>query len=239
MGGDGDGGSVDHPDETTSMDATADDDKGNTGNAANRTTTRRQNLTAEERARQNRNRNREHARNTRLRKKAYVEELKRTLTEMVAQRDGAELERRNTAQRELEQREVRFRVIEEFLNLRGRNEANVARWAAILESHFTFTLPVSRFLRNTFVHDEPRHGAKGDKMEQVLEGVSETMADSTSFSAFLQSLACDGQAPRHVTFEYTCDRKNFFMDSCNAVLYWTASSCGGVSRTVCVSSQEP
>jgi hypothetical protein len=237
MGGDGDAGSVDHPDETTSMDATADDDKGNTGNGANRTTTRRQNLTAEERARQNRNRNREHARNTRLRKKAYVEELKRTLTELVAQRDGAELEQRNTAQRELEQREVRFRVIEEFLNLRGRNEAHAGRWAAILESHFTFTLPVSRFLRTTFGHEQ-HYGTKEDHLDQVLEGVSETMADSTSFSAFLQSLAGDGPAPRHVTFEYHCDRKNFFMDSCNAVLYWTASSNGGVSRTVCTSSQE-
>jgi hypothetical protein len=93
---------------------------------------RRQNLTPDERARQNRDRNREHARNTRLRKKAYVEELKRTLSELVAQRDSADLEKRHTAQRELEQREVRFRVIEEFLKLRGRNEPNFARWAAIL-----------------------------------------------------------------------------------------------------------
>jgi hypothetical protein len=36
---------------------------------------RRQYLTPDERARQNRDRNREHARNTRLHKKAYVEEL--------------------------------------------------------------------------------------------------------------------------------------------------------------------
>ena len=48
---------------------------------------RRMNLSAEDRAKQNRDRNREHARNTRLRKKAYVEELKRTLTEMVNQRE--------------------------------------------------------------------------------------------------------------------------------------------------------
>jgi len=47
--------------------------------AGNRTG-KKVNMSADERARQNRDRNREHARNTRLRKKAYVEELKKTLT---------------------------------------------------------------------------------------------------------------------------------------------------------------
>jgi len=71
---------------------------------------RRQNLTPDERAKQNRDRNREHARNTRLRKKAFVEELKHTLTELVTQRNADETEKRRVAQLELEQREVRFRV---------------------------------------------------------------------------------------------------------------------------------
>jgi hypothetical protein len=78
---------------------------GEVGQSANATAdkmnnrARRQNLTPDERARQNRDRNREHARNTRLRKKAYVEELKRTLTALVSQRDSAEVEKRHSAQR--------------------------------------------------------------------------------------------------------------------------------------------
>ena len=108
---------------------------------------RRATLSQEERAKQNRDRNREHARNTRLRKKAYVEELKRTLTELVSQRDAAEVERRHEAQRNREQREVRFRVMEEFLKLRGRNEPNAVRWVAILEDGFTFALPRTPFRR--------------------------------------------------------------------------------------------
>merc|ERR1712232_135595 len=106
---------------------------------------RRQNLTPDERAKQNRDRNREHARNTRLRKKAYVEELKRTLTELVTQRDTTEMEQRRVAQRELEQREVRFRVAEEFMKLRGDNQRNTSRWAAILENNFTLSLPVTKY----------------------------------------------------------------------------------------------
>lgn len=186
---------------------------------------RRQNLTPDERARQNRDRNREHARNTRLRKKAYVEELKRTLTELVAQRDSAEVEKRQVGQREIEQREVRFRVIEEFLKLRGRNEANFARWAAILEDGFVLTLPITGFRK--MVNIESKH--EGIILEQVLTGVSEAMADSRNFATFLQSTVnSTGIVP--VSFMYHCDRKNFLMDGNNAVLDWTASSVGAVKN---------
>jgi hypothetical protein len=178
---------------------------------------RRQNLTPDERARQNRDRNREHARNTRLRKKAYVDELKRTLTELVVHRDNSDFEKRQATQRELEQREVRFRVIEEFLKLRGRNEPNAARWAAILEESFSLTLPSTDF-RN-MVHGKPENPLN---FEQTLHGVSEVMTDASHVSAFLQALNQSGT----VSFQYHCDRKNFFMDGCNAMLEWTATSVG-------------
>ena len=184
---------------------------------------RRQNLTPDERARQNRDRNREHARNTRLRKKAYVEELKRTLTALVAQRDAAELEKRHASQRELEQREVRFRVTEEFLKLRGRNEANPARWAAILEDNFTLTLPVTDY------RDMVHAGDNNQKLnhEQVLTGVTEIMNDSSLCSTFLQGL---GKGHTEITFVYNCDRKNFFMDNCTAMLEFTATTHGAVQQ---------
>jgi hypothetical protein len=187
---------------------------------------RRQNLTPDERARQNRDRNREHARNTRLRKKAYVEELKRTLTELVSQRDAAELEKRHSAQRELEQREVRFRVIEEFLKLRGRNEVNFARWSAILEDNFSLSLPVTDFRK--MIHSNNNSCQRS--VEQVLTGVSEAMSDSTSLASFLQTLGNDPNATSDVSLAYYCDRKRFFMDNCNAVLDWTATSVGAVEQ---------
>lgn len=188
---------------------------------------RRQNLTPDERARQNRDRNREHARNTRLRKKAYVEELKRTLTELVAQRDAAELEKRHSSQRELEQREVRFRVMEEFLKLRGRNEASFARWAAILEESFDLTLPVTDYRKMV------EKGESSSKTEQVLHGAGDAMGDAVHLASFLQTLgnATDGSAQKApVTLAYKCDRKSFFMDGCNGVLVWTATTVGAVGE---------
>lgn len=183
---------------------------------------RRQNLTPDERARQNRDRNREHARNTRLRKKAYVEELKRTLTALVAQRDTTELEKRYAAQRELEQREVRFRVLEEFLKLRGRNELNYARWAAILEDSFSMTLPNTDYR-------EMAANERG-QFEQSLSGVAQAMADSTLCSSFLQTLGKGSPSGETICFAYDCDRKNFFMDNCTAVLNWTATTQGAVQQ---------
>lgn len=200
------------------------DDGSETTSAADKMNNRarRQNLTPDERARQNRDRNREHARNTRLRKKAYVEELKRTLTALVAQRDATELEKRHSAQRELEQREVRFRVVEEFLKLRGRNELNSARWAAILEDNFTMTLPITDYR-------EMVSNNRG-QFEQKLSGVSQAMADSNMLAGFLQGLGSEGAGAEVITFVYGCDRKNFFMDNCTAVLNWTASTHGAVQQ---------
>jgi hypothetical protein len=180
---------------------------------------RRQNLTPDERARQNRDRNREHARNTRLRKKAYVEELKRTLTELVSQRDAAELEKRQASQREMEQREVRFRVMEEFLKLRGRNETNVNRWVAILEESFSLTLPKTPYRK--MVHG--RSG--GTSTEQVLTGASEVVADASCVAALLAALKKESKST--VTMVYRCERKNFFMDGSSAALDFSASVVGG------------
>jgi len=191
---------------------------------------RRSNLTPDERARQNRDRNREHARNTRLRKKAYVEELKATLSALVAQRDAAELEKSHSSQRELEQREVRFRVLEEFLKLRGRNEVNPARWVAILDEKFNLTMPVVNFREMIHTNDSNHRNANAVH-EQVLSGVTEVMNDSSLCSAFLQSLGKQGNSEA-ITLAYTCDRNNFFMDNCVAMLDWTATTHGASEQGI-------
>ncbi len=207
---------------------------------------RRATLSQEDRAKQNRDRNREHARNTRLRKKAYVEELKHTLTEMVSQRDAAELEKRHEAQRNREQREVRFRVMEEFLNLRGRNELNVARWVAILEDGFTFTLPRTTFRR--MVDGEKSWSSSSNDVaygcsdlssccvEQVLRGAPAVIEDSSYLSAFLQSFGgitsstSNSAAVLQVQIVYKCDRKRFFMDGNVSFMEFTANTLGAVAR---------
>ena len=197
---------------------------------------RRAALTQEERAKQNRDRNREHARNTRLRKKAYVEELKRTLTEIVSQRDAADVEKMHSAQREREQREVRFRVMEEFLKLRGRNELNNTRWVAILEDGFTLTLPKTTYRKMVVAGKAPVEGNEGDatstsNLDQVIRGAGPVMEDSQHLSNFLQTIGSNNQAAQsQIQIAYKCDRKRFFMDSNTTFMDFTAATVGAVSK---------
>lgn len=194
---------------------------------------RRASLTQEERAKQNRDRNREHARNTRLRKKAYVEELKRTLTELVAQRDATEVEKRHEAQRNREQREVRFRVMEEFLKLRGRNETNADRWIAILEEGFTFTLPRTPY-RHIVDGNNQSQAAESNtsraSLEQVIRGSDAVMEDSKLLSNFLQSIGGDAGEASQIQISHRCDRKRFFMDDNVSFMDFAASSVGAVNK---------
>lgn len=198
--------------------------------AAKAARARRATLTADERARQNRDRNREHARNTRLRKKAYVEELKRTLTELVNQRDQAEVERRHEKQRDLEVREVRYRVMEEFLKLRARgSEQNLlARWIAILEDGFTLTLPKADYrkmacdggmVRRVSSENQQSllNSVPNDMSKQVLRGANQSFEDASHVASLMESsLMGTG-----VHMYYHCDRAHFMMDGIKAVLDWT------------------
>lgn len=178
---------------------------------------KRQNLSADDRARQNRDRNREHARNTRLRKKAYVEELKHTLSELVTQRDVTEAEKRQSVQREAEQREVRFRVMEEFLKLRGRNETNSCRWAAILEDGFTLTVPSVEYKNGQL-----------SILEKILTGASSVMEESGKFNSTLFEI--NGGIDGSVTFQYGCDRKDFFMDGSCGMMEWNGYTINSIGK---------
>jgi hypothetical protein len=203
-------------------------------------------LTQEQRAKQNRDRNREHARNTRLRKKAYVEELKRTLTELVTQRDAADVERRLEAQRNREQREVRFRVIEEFLKLRGRNEPNTARWIAILENGFAFVLPRTNYRRmvdvdksTTSCDDSDQASLSYPCSEQVLRGAAAVIEDSAHLATFLKTLGGNqtSSLTSQVQIVYTCDRKCFFMDGNVAFMEFQAVTLGAVANEISFKGQ--
>mmetsp|Transcript_29251 Transcript_29251/g.67163 ORF Transcript_29251/g.67163 Transcript_29251/m.67163 type:complete len:557 (+) Transcript_29251:819-2489(+) len=216
---------------------------------------KRRNLSIDERAKQNRDRNREHARNTRLRKKAYVEELKRTLLAMVAERDGAELRRKVTEEQLREQKEVRFAVMKEFMNYRGRNES-MTRWSAILDPNFIMKLPVTPYRKMTkgmpsqhrttaYGNNNPLKNNQIDNLlnfdsnQRILRGVVEVVTDSKYICSFLEGIAkghphkydtsgsiSSDECCDRPTMEFICDRNSFVADGDIAFLKWTATSVG-------------
>ncbi|GMH99927.1 hypothetical protein TrST_g1086 [Triparma strigata] len=159
---------------------------------------RRMNLSAEDRAKQNRDRNREHARNTRLRKKAYVEELKRTLTEMVHQRESEYRNEIISKQRTEKAKEIRLQVLTAFMNFRGANNQDPNAYACIIEPGFTMTIPQTPYRQ--FVkpsadkqaqqasHNADQQSVPAHPHNQTFESIEEVMQDSSYLFNMLQSL---------------------------------------------------
>ena len=110
---------------------------------------RRNDATSDDRARQNRDRNREHARSTRLRKKAYVQKLKELVEGLHAERTEEVRQRRVAVQHLAEKQNVRRAVVRSFLRSHSNFETDDRRWKTILEEDFWLKQPVTpyRFFR--------------------------------------------------------------------------------------------
>lgn len=105
----------------------------------------RRELTADERAKQSRDRNREHARSTRLRKKAYVQKLKELVEGLHAERTEDVRQRRVAIQHLAEMQNVRREVVRSFLKLLSNYETDTGKWATILEDNFWLKQPVTPY----------------------------------------------------------------------------------------------
>jgi len=141
---------------------------------------RRTDLTPEERAKQNRDRNREHARSTRLRKKAYVQKLKELVEGLHAERTEEVRQRRVAIQHLAEMQNVRRQVVQTFLRFHSSNETDEKKWEAILEDGFWLRQPVTpyRSFRRTEVEQDCR----------VTRGVEGMIADTASVSVMVEGI---------------------------------------------------
>lgn len=182
---------------------------------------RRQNLTPDERAKQNRDRNREHARNTRLRKKAYVEELKRTVQDLVAKRERDLRQRRMQQARSQEQHEVQFKVLSALLNYRGSYMTDRRKWSAILSPTFAMRLPLTRY------RSFPSGKAGANWRE--LSSLEDLAGDLENLRAFATHLG-GSASPMGVTFGFAVDPKDVIYKGDSLMAQWSAVSDGYVAN---------
>ena len=85
-------------------------------------------LTADEKTKQNRDRNRDHAKNTRLRKKAYVIKLKELVDQLTEQKTSEEVERKNMGEKIHETHLRRKNAVRMFLKYRALNLTQLDKW---------------------------------------------------------------------------------------------------------------
>jgi len=127
-----------HSSKSAASDGKADSGSKKDAKSAKRTGVRRprRKLTPDERLKISRDRNREHARRTRLKKKAYIEDLRRKL-ELFEKSSKSGI----TSETEI----LRRQAVEMFLTVRCSSEADPAQWAEVVESNIVVTSPVSTF----------------------------------------------------------------------------------------------
>jgi len=157
------------------------------------------NMTPEERQKANRDRNREHARNTRLRKKAYLETLKSTVNDLCQERDTLVTERAGAASILVEMNNTRTEVLMSFFALRSANEKRRPLWASILdESCFTCVLPVTPY------RSFPASEVQVSKCQRTILGIDGMMSDTASLHVLLNTLVDRSRYPTAaIQFRYT------------------------------------
>lgn len=137
-------------------------------------------LTPQEKARQNRDRNREHARSTRLRKKAYVQKLKELVEGLHAERTEEVRKRRVAIQHLSEVQGVRRAVVRSFLRFHSNYESDERKWSTILEDTFWLKQPVTPY--RSFQRSEVEQECR------ISRGIGAMVADTASVSVMVEGI---------------------------------------------------
>jgi len=147
-------------------------------------------LSAEEKAQKNRDRNREHARSTRLRKKAYVNKLKELVEGLQTERAEETKKKRVTMQHFSEVRTVRKNVVLSVLKFLVNYENDERKWSTLLEDDFWFKQPVTpyRSFPRIEIHGQCR----------ISRGVNRMINESASMSVMIESIGSRSSRWMHI-----------------------------------------
>lgn len=127
-----------------------------------------------------RDRNREHAKNTRLRKKAYIMKLKELVDQMTRQRDIDEKDRRMLGEKVYDSQVIRKNAVRVFLHYRATNESNKEKWQTILDENVTFSQPITPY--RSFNYGEIINSSR------VIRGIDAMINDTASLGLMVETI---------------------------------------------------
>lgn len=180
-------------------------------------------MTEAERALANRKRNREHARNTRARKKAYLESLKSTLDELCRERDSLYSERAGAASLLLEVQKTRTDVLLSFFALRSSYEKRRQLWSSILDENVNCVMPVTPY------RSFPASEVQISKCQRTIMGVDSMIADAASMHVLLHSLVDRSRFPNgKVEFRYTLVAEEAVVSGNQMMARWSMSTTNAI-----------
>ena len=167
-----------------------------------------------------RERNREHARNTRIRKKAYLDKLKVTVEELCRERDVLVSERSGAADLMVEMHNTRTDVLLNFFALRSGNERRRDLWASILdESCFACIMPVTPY------RSFPAPETQVARCQRNILGIDGMMNDTASLHVLLNSLIDRSVHPdKVIKFRYTIITEDAVVAGNQMMARWTMTT---------------
>lgn len=180
-------------------------------------------MTEAERAQANRLRNREHARNTRARKKAYLESLKSTLDELCRERDTLVSERAGAASQLLETQKTRTDVLLSFFALRSTYEKKRTLWSSILDERFTCTLPVTPY------RSFPSSEVQISKCQRNVLGIDGIINDTASLHVLLNTLVDRSRFPAaSIQFRHTLIAEEAVVSGNQMMARWSMTTVNAI-----------
>lgn len=183
------------------------------------------NMTPSQKAKANRDRNREHARNTRLRKKAYLEKLKMTVDELCRERETLVSERATAANLLVEMHNTRTEVLMSFFALRSSNEKRRKLWSSIMdECCFTCVMPVTPY------RSFPASEVQLSKCLRTIMGIDGMMADTASLHVLFDTLVDRNSNPYgKIEFRYTLVTEDTVVAGNQMMARWTMTTTNAIA----------
>ena len=146
-----------------------------------KSTRKRKQLNADEKAQQNRDRNREHAKNTRLRKKAYVIKLKELMDQITKEKENEDKEREIIGESVYEKNSLHKHILRTMLAFQAQNCQDRIKWTSILDESIILSMPITpyrSFHKSNVV----------STTNKVLIGIDAVMKDVASFAILVESI---------------------------------------------------
>jgi len=137
-------------------------------------------VSVEEKEMYSKDRNREHARNTRLRKKIYIDKLKLLVQDLTSRKEREENEQKILDSRLAQQKAIMQKVLGALIQLRIKFERNRQEWAKILDDNFMFTTPITPY--QSFNRAEIMTNSR------VMFGIDSIIKDTASFGVMVSSI---------------------------------------------------
>jgi len=156
--------------------------KGKSSKEGNKANNEAEDIENNDKTEKNRERNREHARCTRLRKKAYVQKLKNMAHGLRSVQTNEIRERRVSMQNSLNIQKIRRSVVQTVLNYHASYEKDTMKWKVLLEDYFWMKEPVTPF--RSFRRSEV------DRDCRIVRGIDAMMCDAASMAVMVERIGC-------------------------------------------------